>query len=393
MGREPSAPRRPEAATPGIPDRHRTQQREVLARIAKKRGAVIFLPSVGWGIHLFQRPHHLARVFARLGWVAIFDSSNAPYDRVDGFKEIEPDLFLFSGAPELLHDVPSPVLWAFPYNFHLADAYPPGTRVLYDWIDDLDVFPQDRALLERNQSARSRRRPSSRASRASSTSWRRRAVRTRSTCRTGRSTSASRPPRRPATRTSALPTPGAPVVGYYGALAEWFDYPLLDAVAARRPDWRFVLIGPQYDESLPGQPLLERHNVRWLGPRDYVTLPGYLSLFDVATIPFRINPITLATSPLKLFEYFAGGKPVVTTPMPECEAFPEVLIATTRRTSCASSNGRGARAGSRVPNPAAPGRTRELVGRARPPRARGASASIRTSQWRRSKQPPVPADR
>ena len=87
------------------------------------------------------------------------------------------------------------------------------------------------------------------------------------------------------------------------------------------------MIGPQYDESLPGQPLLERHNVRWLGPRDYVTLPGYLSLFDVATIPFRINPITLATSPLKLFEYFAGGKPVVTTPMPECQAFPEVLIA------------------------------------------------------------------
>ena len=75
--------------------------------------------------------------------------------------------------------------------------------------------------------------------------------------------------------------------------------------------------------------MLKRENVRWLGPRDYVTLPGYLSLFDVATIPFRINPITQATSPLKLYEYFAGGKPVVTTPMPECGRIRRCAIAAT----------------------------------------------------------------
>jgi glycosyltransferase involved in cell wall biosynthesis len=328
-GAAPEAPKRPEAATPGIPDRHRAQQREVLGRIAKKRGAVIFLPSVGWGIHLFQRPHHLARVLARLGWVSIFDSSNAPYDRVDGFKEIEPDLFLFSGDSALLHDVPSPVLWAFPYNYHLADSYPPGARVLYDWIDDLDVFPQERALLERNH-ARALAEAAVVASVARklhevAVAARPDAVYLPNGVEYERFAGSAAPPRDE--DLGRFLTPGAPVVGYYGALAEWFDYPLLDAVAARRPDWRFVLIGPQYDESLPGQPLLERHNVRWFGPRDYVTLPGYLSLFDVATIPFRINAITLATSPLKLFEYFAGGKPVVTTPMPECEAFSEVLIA------------------------------------------------------------------
>ncbi|HEX4440435.1 MAG TPA: polysaccharide pyruvyl transferase family protein [Thermoanaerobaculia bacterium] len=328
-GAAPEAPARPEAATPGIPDRHRAQQREVLARIAKKRGAVIFLPSVGWGIHLFQRPHHLARVLARLGWVAIFDSSNAPYDRVDGFKEIEPDLFLFSGDAALLHDVPSPVLWAFPYNYHLAAAYPQGARVVYDWIDDLDVFPQDRALLERNHDAALAGATVvasvARKLHEQAVAARPDAVYLPNGVEYERFAGSAAPPRDE--DLSRFLTPGAPVIGYYGALAEWFDYPLLDAVAARRPDWRFVLIGPQYDESLPGQPLLERHNVRWFGPRDYVTLPGYLSLFDVATIPFRINPITLATSPLKLFEYFAGGKPVVTTPMPECEAFSEVLIA------------------------------------------------------------------
>jgi glycosyltransferase involved in cell wall biosynthesis len=75
--------------------------------------------------------------------------------------------------------------------------------------------------------------------------------------------------------------------------------------------------------------MLGRANVAWIGPRPYAILPAYLRLFDVATIPFLIDEITRSTSPLKLFEYFAGGKPVVTTPMPECKAFPEVRIAAT----------------------------------------------------------------
>jgi len=52
-------------------------------------------------------------------------------------------------------------------------------------------------------------------------------------------------------------------------------------------------------------------------------------LFDVTMIPFVINNITLATSPLKLYEYFAGGKPIIATPMPECQAFSEVQIVRT----------------------------------------------------------------
>src|SRR5690606_16440880 len=63
---------------------------------------------------------------------------------------------------------------------------------------------------------------------------------------------------------------GAPVLGYYGALADWFDHELLQAVAAARPDWSFVLIGPDYDGSLAGTPLLRLPNVTWLGPRRYV---------------------------------------------------------------------------------------------------------------------------
>jgi len=309
---------------------HREQLERVVERVRGSRGAVVFLPSVGWDIHLFQRPHHLARVFARLGFVAIFDTSNAA-DRVDGFREIEPNLFLFSGAPELLHEVPRPLVWTFPYNFHLADGYPRPLRTVYDWIDDLSVFPGDRGLLERNH-----RRALVEATLVACVARRlqdeARAVRSDAIYLPNgveyeRFAAPAAPPRDP--DLLSFLTPGAPVAGYYGALAEWFDYPLLDDVAAARPDWRFLLIGPQYDRSLPGQPLFERRNVRWIGPRDYVTLPGYLSVFDVATIPFRINAITQATSPLKLYEYFAGARPVVTTPMAECRAHSEVRIAAT----------------------------------------------------------------
>ena len=171
---------------------------------------------------------------------------------------------------------------------------------------------------------------------------------------------------------------GRPIAGYYGALAEWFDYELVDETARLRPDWSFLLIGPMYDQSLQGRPMLKRENVRWIGPRDYHLLPGYLALFDVATIPFRINPITTATSPLKLYEYFAGGKPVVTTPMPECAAFPEVTIARNAQELAAAldpARAKGPRPG--VPRAAPLARPRELLGRAREGGAHAARARIR----------------
>ena len=292
------------------------------------RGTVVFLPSVGWGIHLFQRPHHLARAFARAGWTAIFDCSNAQ-DKVDGFKEIEPNLFLYRGPAGVLERIPDPLLWSFPYNFELTRSFP-GARVVYDWIDDLSVFPYDRALLERNH-ARAFAEATvvaavARRLHAEALAARPDALYLPNGVEYERFAAPAAPPS--ADRDLApLLSAGRPIAGYYGALAEWFDYELVDAAARLRTDWSFLLIGPMYDRSLQGKPMLRRENVRWIGPRDYHLLPGYLSLFEVATIPFQINPITTATSPLKLYEYFAGGKPVVTTPMPECAAYPEVAIA------------------------------------------------------------------
>jgi glycosyltransferase involved in cell wall biosynthesis len=124
---------------------------------------------------------------------------------------------------------------------------------------------------------------------------------------------------------AALRAAGTPIAGYYGALAPWVDYDLLDAVARRLVHWSFVLIGPDYEGAAARVPA--RPNVRWLGLRDYATLPAYLQGFDVAMIPFVINEITRATSPVKLFEYMAGDRPIVTTPLPEASDYGSVAIA------------------------------------------------------------------
>ncbi|HVF90256.1 MAG TPA: glycosyltransferase [Blastocatellia bacterium] len=309
-------------------DYYTRQLSGVIERVKSSEGAVIFLPSIGWEIPLAQRPHHLAREFARRGHVVIFDSSSS-FDDVNGFREVEPNLFLYRGPEEVLPRVPDPLLWVFTHNYESRRRYPASARTVYDWIDDFEVFPYDRAFLESNHAAALKEATLvasvARTLHESALTERPDALYLPNAVEYQRfADDLAAPPADP--DIEALRREGKPVAGYYGALAEWFDYGLLDEVAGMRPDWNFLLIGPVYDLGLRtrGQGMLKRHNIRWIGQRDYDTLPGYLSLFDVAIIPFAINSITLATSPLKLYEFFAAGKPVVTTRMPECEAFPEV---------------------------------------------------------------------
>jgi glycosyltransferase involved in cell wall biosynthesis len=108
-----------------------------------------------------------------------------------------------------------------------------------------------------------------------------------------------------------------PVVGYFGAISEWFDDDLVAQAAAMRPAWRFVLIGDTFGARLAK--LRKLRNVFLLGEQPYAELPRYLSQFDVACIPFLLTPLTASTSPVKFFEYLSGGKPVVATDLPELE--------------------------------------------------------------------------
>lgn len=115
-----------------------------------------------------------------------------------------------------------------------------------------------------------------------------------------------------------------PIIMYYGALAKWFDYDLIKKLAHTNK-YSIVLFGIKYDESFD-ENLSNEKNIYFMGPRDYKVLKEYAKYADVLTIPFVINNITLATSPVKIFEYMALHKPIVTTDMPECRKYKSVLI-------------------------------------------------------------------
>ena len=115
------------------------------------------------------------------------------------------------------------------------------------------------------------------------------------------------------------------LIGYYGALATWFDYSLIKKLAKNK-DYGIVLIGQDYDKTLEKSKILDLKNVYYLGRKDYNDLPKYGCNLDILMIPFIINDITLATSPVKIFEYMAMEKPIVTTDLPECRKYKSVLI-------------------------------------------------------------------
>jgi polysaccharide pyruvyl transferase CsaB len=114
-----------------------------------------------------------------------------------------------------------------------------------------------------------------------------------------------------------------PVVGYFGAVADWFDLALMEGLARERPQYTFVLVGGIFD--VPVAKLKAMPNVRIEGQRPYALMPAYLRRFDACIIPFQVNPITEATDPVKFYEYVSQGKPVVATAMAELAPYREYL--------------------------------------------------------------------
>ncbi len=113
-------------------------------------------------------------------------------------------------------------------------------------------------------------------------------------------------------------------VCYYGALAKWFDYDLLKEMA-RTGNYNLILFGIKYDESYD-ENIQGEDNIYFMGARQYEVLKYYAKACDVLIIPFLINDITKATSPVKIFEYMALHKPIVTTDMNECRKYKSVFI-------------------------------------------------------------------
>jgi glycosyltransferase involved in cell wall biosynthesis len=123
-------------------------------------------------------------------------------------------------------------------------------------------------------------------------------------------------------RPGDLPESGR-VALYVGALWYRMDWSMVRRAAERNPDTCFVFIG---DHRREGRGLPD--NCAFLGLKAQGELPPYLAHADVAFLPWRVDPVTQSTSPLKVYEFVAMGLPVVAPDLEPLRSVPGVAACT-----------------------------------------------------------------
>ncbi len=110
-----------------------------------------------------------------------------------------------------------------------------------------------------------------------------------------------------------------PILGFYGGIDEHTtDISLVEKVACLLKDFSIVLIG---SSSVDLSSLASRRNVYLLGQKPYDQIPDYAKCFDVCFMPWQQNKWIQACNPIKLKEYLALGKPIVSTPFKELHSY------------------------------------------------------------------------
>lgn len=293
------------------------------------------------GLHLrwrgvYQRPHHLLTRLARRYPVVVleeplFTSGPSRFDveqPVPNLTVIRPIVdadgpYLASriapGAIDVVRarlrrlGAVDPAMWLYtPMMLELADAFPEATLV-YDCMDDLSSFAfapremreRERALLERADVVFCGGRSLYRA---------RAKYGPKVHCLPSGVEFARFAAARAVERSSALAPLRGRILGYIGVIDERIDYEIVRRLATLA-ETHVVLVGPV--AKIDPRALPSGANIHYAGQVEYRELPRWIAGIDVALMPFALNESTRNISPTKLLEYFAGGKPVVTTPVPD----------------------------------------------------------------------------
>lgn len=301
---------------------------------------IVNRPMLDWDVSLFQRPHHLALHLSRCGFLYCYCTDNWANDNVNGFRQIDETLFLTNRADIIeTQAVRKVYMISSTENYTTIDfvdrEMAKGNLIVYEYLDEIHDQISGLGIPE---STRIRHEAILKDERCIVIATADKLYRDVQAHRNrnfalvsngvefdhfSRTFSAEDMPAvlRP------IVGSGRKIIGYFGALASWFDYELVLKIVRERPDYEVVLIGFDYDGSSAPYKLDTESRIHVIGPVNYRKLPCYAYWFDVATIPFRINAITESTSPIKLFEYMAMGKPIVTTDMPECRKYRSVQVA------------------------------------------------------------------
>ncbi|HAT4124900.1 TPA: glycosyltransferase family 1 protein [Clostridium perfringens] len=322
----------------------------IFHKILKKekfKAVVVFDSRVGWNIPLFQRSQHMANELTDDGYLYFYRTSEQFDPHVKTVEKLKDRLYLVNMANFALQNAMFDLLKEYKghkfLSLYSTDVYldeqyikekyiDNGFKVIYEYIDELSDeisghlpdFVYDRhkniiedksniavgsadKLIEEIEEIRGKENVAMITNGVQYDHWQYRS---------------NEVPE----KLKDIVSKGNPIIGYFGALAKWFDYELLKKVAKERPNYEIVLIGFLYDNSFKDSKIDELENVHYLGIVDYKELNQYSQYFTISTIPFLLNDITESTSPVKLFEYMAMGHPIVTTDMRECRKYKSVLI-------------------------------------------------------------------
>ena len=123
------------------------------------------------------------------------------------------------------------------------------------------------------------------------------------------------------------PSVGRVTVGCVGNLGSQIDWGLMLELS-NNPNLNFIFVGP-VNEDLNScenfRQIKSRSNVKFIGSVEHEQVPNYIKTFDICAIPFVKNEFTNGVNPLKLLEYLALGKIVISTRIPYTEYFSEII--------------------------------------------------------------------
>jgi len=309
------------------------QLRRILKEYTGTKGVVVYPPFVEYS-SLRQRPHQLGRALADQGYLVFFCTRDPRRDDVSGFRKLSENFYVSSAPRGVFGIVDDPIIYlSRPRGWRETVRRLTGSekaRIFYDWIDDLGVFGDIGQQIDEHVELIG----SADVVAASASLLFAEARRLRSDVlmlpngvriEDFEEIAAADPPQTLRAAVAEKRT----VVGYYGSISSWFDFDLSQRVLELNPDKVFIVIGKIWglddSQTLQWRRLNEASNMVYVEHIDYTELGGYVRWWDVATIPFILNSITHATSPVKLFEYMAAGKPIVTTGMLECKKYESVL--------------------------------------------------------------------
>ena len=300
-----------------------------LKSMTKDKTVYVIIPIIDWSLPLFQRPHQIAEVLSRQpDSFVLFMSEQYRYDHFCASKKVDENLHLISTRMagylnNTLADAQKIILimyWTSRAN--LVDVIK-HDRFIYEYVDEMELrYFYDENMENLHQKLMKR---ADLTVATANKLYDRAKIHAKKVvlCENGGAYDFFKNARSCAVNPllSAHIKNYSCVLGYYGCLAHWFDYELIISTASKHPQWLFVAVGYDYDGS---KKVLEDYrggNILVIDAQPYASLPSFISGCDIMLIPFKINSITEATSPVKLFEYMAAGKAVLTSDLPECRKY------------------------------------------------------------------------